>query len=148
MKKIIIIIATLAVIMTTGAIIGYNIKNKEKNTIEDKIIELTFDELNKKINNKDTFILIVSQTGCSHCKTYKEIVNNIINKYDVDFYDINLTNLSDEETSEFIKIVNSSGTPTTVFMFDGVEKTTLNRISGSSSEEKVVAKLKKLGFLE
>ena len=46
------------------------------------------------------------------------------------------------------KIFNFDGTPTTVFVIDGEEKTAANRIVGEASEEKITKKLKSNGFIK
>ena len=62
---------------------------------EDSIttLKLNLNELESKLNNQDSFILIITQTGCSHCEAYLPVVQNVSNKYKVDFYVLNRTNI-------------------------------------------------------
>ncbi len=147
-KKILIIIPILLVIGLLIFGVFIKNKNKENDNSNNKIVELSMADLNKKIEDKDTFILLITQTGCSHCEAFLKTVKNTIKDYDIVFYDINLTNLSSDEQGQLKLIANTSGTPTTVFIKDGVEETTLNRIVGETSEAKLVEKLTKQGYIK
>ena len=61
---------------------------------------------------------------------------------------LNVSELSDKDSKTLSKYVNFSGTPTTVFMQDGEEKTTLNRIVGYASKNKIVERLESLGYID
>ena len=56
--------------------------------------------------------------------------------------------LNEEESAELKKHFSFSGTPTTVFVIDGDEKTAATRINGDVSEEKIISKLKSNGFIK
>jgi hypothetical protein len=56
--------------------------------------------------------------------------------------------LSEEKYTELKTMFNFNGTPTTVFVIDGEEKTAANRINGDVSEEKIISKLKSNGFID
>ena len=111
------------------------------------IHELTFNELESKLNNQDSFVLIITQTGCSHCEAYLPVVQNVSNKYKVDFYVLNRTNISDEERTKLKNIANISGTPTTLFYTSGEEKSALNRLVGQATEYRLVEKLSSEGYI-
>ena len=111
------------------------------------IHELTFNELESKLNNQDSFVLIITQTGCSHCEAYLPVVQNVSDKYKVDFYVLNRTNISDEERTKLKNIANISGTPTTLFYTSGEEKSALNRLVGQATEYRLVEKLTSEGYI-
>ena len=111
------------------------------------IHELTFNELESKLDNQDSFILIITQTGCSHCEAYLPVVQSVSNKYKVDFYILNRTNISDEERTKLKNIANISGTPTTLFYTSGEEKSALNRLVGQATEYRLVEKLTSEGYI-
>ena len=52
------------------------------------------------------------------------------------------------EKKEFSKYITFDGTPVTVFIKNGEEKTAATRINGSASTEKILAKLKSNGFID
>lgn len=109
--------------------------------------KLTISELKEKIDNKDSFILVITQDTCSHCKSYLPVINKIGKEYDITFYDISQTNLSNEDATYLKNIANISGTPTTVFIEEGEEKSTINRLIGNVAEYRVIEKLKALGYI-
>ena len=135
MKKIMaIILIVISTIMITGC--------SNNNTVT----EINFKDLEEKINNKDSFILEVIQTGCSHCEEFSPrfravLKTNNLEAYSINIYNLNIYNLSDEERKEFNDLVTISGTPTVIFFDKGKEK---NKISGAVSNEKLEEELKDL----
>lgn len=110
MKKLFILIITLVCISLTGC---GNSKN---------LIEISYDELAKKIENKDTFVLYVGSSSCSHCAEFRPLLEKIINKYKLDVYYINMANLSDSKYNAVLKKVDGKGTPITVYLEKGKTK--------------------------
>ena len=102
----------------------------------------------EKIQNKDSFVLLMSQTTCSHCKDFKPKLARISKEYKVNIYYIEIDLLTDEQNTELKSYFNFSGTPTTVFVKDGEEKSAATRINGDVSEEKIISKLKSNGFIK
>ena len=152
MEKIKLFLISIIAILCIGAFFYkadsvINKKNNNNASNKDNVVFITYDELEKKVNNKEDFVLVVTQEGCSHCKNYAPTVKKVANKYDYKIYDLNLTKLSDDENKKISTIANVSGTPTTIFFKKGVEESTLNRINGETSEEKLATKLKKLGYI-
>lgn len=136
----------IAIVVLIGAALVYKLAFA---TDENKNLEsIQVADLEKKINNKDTFILVISQTGCSHCEQYLPELNRTLEEYDLNAYELNITGLSKEDSNTLAKYVNFSGTPTTIFFTDGEEKTTLNRLIGYNSKTKIVERLKSLGYIK
>lgn len=145
-KSNLILYFLIAVIVVVGILLVYKLAFKtEENS---NLTSITATELENKINNKDTFILVISQTGCSHCEQYLPELNRTLKEVNLNAFEINLTNLNSEETSILNKYVNVSGTPTTIFYHDGEEATTLNRISGYTPKTKIKERLKSLGYID
>ena len=130
MKKVVIIILVILLIVG-GVITGcYFYKKHNKKESNDKYYHtLTYQTFKKMVDNQKSFILVIHQTGCSHCANYLPIVEIISDYY------------------KFSGTVHYSGTPTTVFFFDGVEKTPLNRIVGEASKQTTIERYKSLGFI-
>lgn len=147
-KKKNIIISAVIIVLTVIICAAIWFIGKGFNKTEYPYIhELTFNELESKLNNQDSFVLIITQTGCSHCEAYLPIVQNVSNKYKVDFYVLNRTNISDEERTKLKNIANISGTPTTLFYTSGEEKSALNRLVGQATEYRLVEKLTSEGYI-
>lgn len=150
MKKKILIYSIILIIIlaVSGMIYASATLNKKENEQNKHLIELTFDELQEKVNNKDTFILVLTQTTCSHCLEYKPVLKEVLTEYDIIAYEISTDKLDKKQTAMLKDIANASGTPTTVFIENGVEKNTSNRLVGSASPSKIVSRLKALGYIE
>ena len=113
------------------------------------LVELTYKEFVQKIDNEESFVLCVSRTTCSHCATYKPKLESVAKDYAIDLYYIDIDKYSDEEQEEFEKIINfNDTTPTTVFLRDGKETTTSNRLVGDASTSRIIDKLKSNDFID
>lgn len=136
----IIVIITIIII----ALIAINILTNSK---EGKLISLDYNEIKEKVKNKEDFILIVSQSTCSHCAEYKPILERIANKNKINIYYIDYD--KSDNKKEFLKEFDLDGsTPITLFFNEGKEKSILNRINGTVSEKKALEKFKKMGFIK
>ncbi len=150
MKKKLIKYSIIAVVLiAVGGLVYASTKLNSKIKEEDShLIEITYDELQKKVDNKESFILLFSQTQCSHCAEYKPVLKKVLTKYDLYAYEIVTDKLTKEENAKIKDIANISGTPATVFIEDGVETKTSTRLSGTKSESKIVSRLKSLGYIK
>lgn len=138
MKKIIICFIALITLCLTGC-------GKKLTTYH----ELSYDDFMKKIENKESFPLVVGSSQCSHCADFKITMEKFIKDYQIEVYYIDVLSLTTEQYNEFVSYVNFGGsTPTTVFITDGEEKTIYNRIVGALSYSKVVAKYKSTGYIK
>ena len=141
-KKRVLILVIVCLIILVGAFIADKFLSKEY------LVEIKYNEVMKKINNGDTFVLLLSQTTCSHCAEYKPKISRVAKKYKVTVYYLETNLLKKKEEKEIKKHFNYSGTPTTVFVIDGYEKTAANRINGDASEDKIISKLKSNGYIK
>ena len=110
-----------------------------------ELTEITYDQLVTKINNKDSFILCISRTTCSHCNDYKPKLNEVAKENGITIYYIDVDKYDEEEFSNLISFDGS--TPTTIFVKNGEEETTSNRINGDVTKSKIIEKLKSNGFI-
>ena len=109
---------------------------------------ISYSELNKKLDNKETFFFIVTRDGCSHCEDYIPKVEEVLDEYDIVGYNLNYSDLSEEDDEEFYNKYGISATPTTVFIKDGKEVSILQRIEGDVSKEKLITKLKNNNYIK
>lgn len=110
--------------------------------------EINYKDLNNMLKNKNDFVLFIGSSKCSHCKEYEVSLNKIIGEYNLDIKYIDITKLSEEQYSELTSKIPISGTPTTVFIEDGEEKDTYNRIVGSVKYSKILEKLKDNNYVK
>ena len=137
------IIAIVCLVFIVGSLLVYSYSNKSK------FIELDVNQVLEKYNNKESFVLCISQTTCSHCASYKPKLEKISREYDIELFYIDIDKYDDNKISEFKKSVSFDGsTPVTAFIVDGEEPTASNRIFGDAKKNKVIEKLKKFGFIE
>lgn len=86
---------------------------------KENIDDLSYEELTTKLNNKESFIMVVTQTTCGHCKTFAPIINEVAGEKGIKVYELDLLKLSPEESEEFSKKFTVDGTPTTFFIKSG-----------------------------
>lgn len=150
MKKNIFII--IGIIVVAFAVIGLvyasTTLNKKNKDIDSHLVEISITELQEKVDNKESFILVISQTNCSHCAEYKPVLKEVLADYDIIAYEIDEKKLSTEENGQLKNIANISGTPTTVFIVNGEEKNTQSRLVGSANKTKIINRLKANGYIK
>lgn len=112
---------------------------------EDKYLkDITVNEIVDKIDKKDDFILYVKQTDCEHCKTFTPRFASVLKDYKQDAYVLNITDLSDEDSKTFGKLIEVDGTPTVLFYKNG-EKSMIT-IEGEQTVDNIKSKMKSAGF--
>lgn len=141
-KKRAIILGIICIVILIGAFIADRVMGKSY------FNEIKYNEVIEKIENKEDIVLLISQTTCNHCMSYKPKLEDVANEYKLNVYYIEADLLDDDESAELKKYVNYSSTPTTVFLKDGEEKTAANRINGDASKDKIKKKLKSNGFID
>ncbi len=135
----------IVLVIGFGAFLVYKFAFSE-NTAQTKLINIKVSDLETKIANKETFILVISQTGCSHCEQYLPELDRTLKELNIEANVLNITNLNTDEKITLSKYANFSGTPTTLFFTEGEEKTSLNRIIGYASKAKIKERLASLGY--
>ena len=107
------------------------------------ITDIDYSKLEEIIDNKESFILEVVQTGCSHCEEFSPRFKAVLKTNDEEAYSLNLYNMTDEERKKFNELTTSvSGTPTVLYFEDGKE--TSHKINGAVSNEKIKEFLEKI----
>lgn len=109
---------------------------------------ISYSELNKKLENKETFFFVTIKDGCQHCEKYVPKLEEILDEYDIVGYKINYSDLSSEDDEAFYNKFGINSTPTTVFIKDGVEVSILQRIEGNVSKDKIISKLKVNNYIK
>ncbi len=148
-KKLLIFLGIALSIGAIAAIVYAAITLNKQQEIEDSyLIELSYQELEQKIQNKESFVLVYTQTTCGHCHEYKPILKRTLAKNKFYAYEIVLDKLAKEDKTKINDIANVSGTPTTIFIKDGQEINTSSRLVGIQTEEKLTNKFKYLGYIK
>lgn len=138
MKKL--FISIILILMLTGCSL-FNEDETGFTTYE----TLTYDEYISKIDANETFVIFLWQTGCSHCETFDPKIKAVIKKYDLEVFSMNLAELSD---TEYAKVKNKTfitGTPTTLYIEDGVTQS--DKIIGDADKEKIIKFFEKIEYI-
>ena len=135
-KGIILLTIFIGILFLTGC-------SNNLNTVK----EIDFVTLQSKIDNKESFILEVIQTGCSHCEEFSPRFRSILGEYNLTGYSINLSNLTEEEKNKLYETTEVEGTPTVCFFKKGKEEV-MNKIVGAVSNKEVVTKLKDAKYIK
>lgn len=107
------------------------------------ITDIDYSKLEEMIDNKESFILEVVQTGCSHCEEFSPRFRAVLKTNEKEAYSLNLYNMTEEESKKFSELTTSvSGTPTVLYFEDGKE--TSHKINGAVSNEKIEEFLEKI----
>ncbi len=140
MKKALIIISTLVIMFIILLVLMGITKGEVK--------EITFKEYMTKIENKESFILYIGSSDCSHCFEYSRTLGRVIKNHEVTFYYVDIKNFNQEEINKLKSKVRYEGTPTTAFIVDGEEKSTYQRIVGSEDYDYIINRLKETGYIK
>jgi len=142
MKKLSIIFIGIITLFTIGCSRG-------------SVEEITFDDYTRMVENEESFILFIGSNTCSHCAEFKITLEDVIEDYNVHFKYLDIAKLSDDERKSFYNDINFDGTPTTVFIEEGVDNSCnlfncddTKRIEGALSYEKTIEILKNNGYIK
>lgn len=135
MKKILVSLI-IGLIFITGCF-----TNTSKYT---KPIELTYKKYNEKLENDESFAMLIWRTGCTHCEDFEPKLNKVIKNYDLEIYSINTEDLDDNEYAKLENKTFISGTPTLVIFENGKYKT---KLVGDKEEAEVINFLKQNNFI-
>jgi len=114
---------------------------------DDKYLkELNVKDVVEKINDKDSFMLYIKQTDCSHCKEFTPNFISVLSKNKLKAYTLNLSDLTEEDKTLYEEHINVTGTPTVLFYTEGNEN--LIRIEGAQNKNKITSKLEATGFIK
>lgn len=135
MKKIIsLIIGCILVILMSGC---------EKK----QYIEISYDDMMTKINDEQSFVLVIGSETCSACASYKITMESVMNDTKVDIFYLDINKLSEDNYAKVKSKFVINSTPTTIFFVDGKELTTYDRLVGAVSYEVIIKSLTKYGYV-
>lgn len=138
-NKFLIIMITLIVILSFIVIIF--------NTDKDQYLkEITYNELQEKINKKESFPLLIMSTSCTHCQSFEPKYKSVLNKYELTSYYINIANLNEDDYNGLEDLTSFEGTPTVVFIKNG--SLMKIEINGDKDKDLVISKFQRAGFIE
>ncbi|MDD4036224.1 MAG: thioredoxin family protein [Bacilli bacterium] len=149
-KKTIIYIAIAAIILALSIIVytqNKDIKTADKN-VSKYLKEINYTELKNLLTQKETFVLYIGNESCPNCNNYLPRLIDVIKEYKIEVKYLNTNKLSLKEKPEFEKDIYITGVPTTIFINDGEEISTINRIDGAQSKDFIITKLKDNKYID
>lgn len=109
--------------------------------------EIDYSSYTNLIESKENFILYIGSADCSHCLNFKPTLEKIIKKYSLDVKYIDISKLTDKEYDIVKNKTKLQGTPTVVFVKDGVVQTS-PKIVGAVSYSVAVEKFEESGYIK
>lgn len=109
--------------------------------------EINYSEYSSLIEEKEDFILYLGSSECSHCSSFKPILEQIIDKYDLEVKYVDISKLSSEEYAVLQNKTKLQGTPTVVFVEDGIVQTS-PKIVGAVEYNVALEKFKESGYIK
>ena len=126
-------------------------------TPEQYITFVDYDKYSNLISEDKTNIIVIGQTTCPHCIAIKPALNYVAKNYEIQINYVNLDDLTDSETDDFFKSLEtlgyddeefvakgSIGTPLTIIVKNG--KIT-GYFSGERTSSQLVREFKKLNLI-
>lgn len=109
--------------------------------------EITYSEYSELIEGENDFILYLGSSSCSHCLNFKSTLDKIIKEYQLDVKYIDISLLTEKEYAIVQNKTKLQGTPTIVFVEDGVVQTS-PKIQGEVSYTVALEKFKESGYIK
>ena len=124
---------------------------------EQYITKIDYEQYYNLISNDGTHVIVVGQTTCPHCISFKPAINSVAKDYNITMNYLNLQKLTQEESSDFFESLKtieykdeeflnngSVGTPLTLIVENGKVK---SYVSGERTTSQLVRELKKIGII-
>lgn len=121
--------------------------NNTETESQNKLVLIDYETFLSKRENKENFILVVTQTGCGACDAYKPKFNEVLSEYKITAYELNIKTLENDNLREFGEEFPIEYTPTTLVFEEGEEQTDLT-VVGNESKEKIIQTLKQYGYIK
>lgn len=109
--------------------------------------EIDYDKYSTMIENKEDFILYLGSANCSHCSDFKPVLEKVIQKYQIDVKYVDVSLLDNKQYAVLQNKTKLQGTPTVVFVKDGIVQTS-PKVVGSLSYDKTVAIFEESGYIK
>jgi len=122
------------------------VDNIEKKSGYENIEEISLSELKDITKRNKKYILILTGEGCSHCRAYKPVLNDILGNNNLTAYEVEVWSLSKEEVEDLKTITGPyEGVPVT-FVMSGDRK--IDSIIGGIDRSRIIDFLTVNGFIE
>ena len=118
-----------------------NNKKEENNQSQKNGSIIYIKNINDNKNAETVTFIVVGRPDCSHCITYKETITNVVKKYPVNIYYLDMYQVDDQSViSSLTSDYNVTGTPTTLIFKNGEF---IDKLVGTKSDTTLISELKK-----
>lgn len=126
MNKKLLVISICCFLMITGC---SKDKSYERDTSQGDVIYITLEEMQKKMQNKDEFVIAFTQQMCRYCQSFHLLFNEYKETHHVTIYEVDLTSENGSESENLKKILKYfptfSTTPGIYYAKDGKVESSL-----------------------
>lgn len=127
MKRIMCILTCLCLLLVSGCTSGYQYQRDDS---AGNIEKITIEEMQEKIDNKETFALVFTQSWCEHCKLFLEMLDGYLPTHNVTIYDVVLDEDPIEDQAQKLEIIRKTfpkmnSTPELYYVKDGAKEAQL-----------------------
>ena len=142
-KKVIAIV--LSIVIIAGGVLLWSSFSKDK--MKGSLTEITAEECQKKIENKETFIVFIGKSTCDHCKEYDKNLKEFMKDHGLHMYKVIADSKENvgESFDELYKTYfpNLITVPTTYYIVDGE---VVDESVGKRDETQIILWIKRLGL--
>ncbi len=126
-RKIFVAVFSVLCCLAIGAIatIWSTVGSGQKQEVEPgEITPITFEEVQDKMDSKETFTLIITQSDCMHCQDFYDMMGNDLPKHSIELFDLNIDRETPEEEEQIKKEIQEIflgyvGTPNMFYIEKG-----------------------------
>ena len=118
------------------------------NNSPDNLKRISMDELNEKLDNNESFPLLINSSRCSACIAFKPTINSVLASHDFTLFYVEVDEFTEDEHEMLNQLFNIRGTPSILFIKDGDETSVLNRVVGNVPENELISALRNNGYID
>lgn len=98
-----------------------------RDTTPGKLEKITVEEMQQKVEAKETFVVVFTQSWCGHCKAFVEMLDDYLPTHNVTVYDVVLDEDPIKEQTVKLDMIRKTfpdmnATPALYYVVDGVQK--------------------------
>lgn len=113
---------------------------------KESISSLSYKELNKKIENKESFVLYLDDNSDN---LLEDTLDKVLKENNLEGFRLNVNKLSDKEKDELKLVVDYTKAPSIAFIIEGRDPSVLAHVTYEySTKDTIVNHLKDLGFIK
>ncbi|WP_128895420.1 thioredoxin family protein [Longirhabdus pacifica] len=129
------IIFVVAILFTTTDIFQQDTGQDKETDARSLYQDISMEQYQEKINNKESFVIYVYSPECSHCQEFKPTLNTAIEDNEIEIIALN-TNVEENKDEAFFQQIQLQSIPALLHYENGVE---FNRAVGTLTEEQLYA---------